>query len=385
LENPKKSARFGLREPAYELFLFVRGVCLSKHKVLVTADMAAINFSLDIVRCSLVGWALHMLVWGRLNSLSRPLAASSFVFRVFHPASLEAHAIVNLGIVVAVILAAIFVVVAGIILFALMRFRWREGEPDPRQFAGSRRIELVWTAIPLVIVVTLFSMTARTMSISDPPPAPSPDLILIGHQWWWEIRYPKTSVVTANEIHIPVGRQLLVRLDSADVLHEFWVPELGRKMTAVPGHPNQIWIEADHAGTYLGVCSEFCGTEHAWMRFLVVAEAQAQFDAWEKAQLAPAETPRAGDAAKGLAFLQQESCRSCHAINGTLASAGVGPDLTHFASRKQFGGGIAENTPENLRRWLEDPQQVKPGVLMPNFKLTSEQITQLVAYFETLK
>ena len=157
-----------------------------------------------------------------------------------------------------IIFAIIFIIVAGAIVYALMRFRWREGEPEPRQYAGNKTLELVWTAIPCVIVVALFAMTARTMSLSDPPPSPAPDLLVVGHQWWWEARYTKSGLVVANEIHIPVGKALSVRLDSADVLHEFWVPELARKITAIPGHPNHIWIQADRSGRYLGVCSEFC-------------------------------------------------------------------------------------------------------------------------------
>ena len=307
------------------------------------------------------------------------------ILRVFEPDSPQTRAIFDLGLVSAVILALIFAVVAGIIVYALMRFRWREGESDPHQLAGNKTVELVWTAIPCAIVLALFTLTARTMSLSDPAPAPEPDLIVIGHQWWWEARYKNTGAVVANEIHIPVGRALSIRLESTDVLHEFWVPELARKITAVPGHPNHIWIEADKAGTYLGVCSEFCGTEHAWMRFLVIAEPPEQFDAWEQAQLQPSVRPVEDPAAKGLALFQQMSCVSCHGINGTVANARVGPDLTHFASRRQLGAGIAENTPENLRRWLADPHRVKPGVNMPNFNFTDEQLTELVAYLETLK
>jgi len=213
------------------------------------------------------------------------------ILRVFEPGSPQTRAIFDLGLVSAVILALIFAVVAGIIVYALMRSRWREGESDPHQLAGNKTVELVWTAIPCAIVLALFTLTARTMSLSDPAPAPDPDLIVIGHQWWWEARYTNTGAVVANEIHIPVGRALSIRLESTDVLHEFWVPELARKITAVPGHPNHIWIEADKAGTYLGVCSEFCGTEHAWMRFLVIAEPPAQFDAWEQAQLQPSVRP----------------------------------------------------------------------------------------------
>jgi len=306
------------------------------------------------------------------------------VLRVFNPDSPQAREILNLGFIVGVILAVIFLIVAGAVVFSLMRFRWREGEADPVQFAGNRRIEIIWTIIPCVIVVALFAMTARTMNLSDPPPPPTPDIVVTGHQWWWDARYSKSGVIVANEFHIPVGKALSLRLDSADVLHEFWVPELARKMTLVPGHPNYIWLESDRAGTFLGMCSEFCGTDHAWMRFLVVVEPQADFDAWEKAQLQPAGGP-SGEAAKGLALFQRSSCVSCHAINGTAAAARVGPDLTHFASRRQFGSGIVENTPENLRRWLADPQQVKPGVKMPNFNFSNEQLSQLTAYLETLK
>lgn len=270
--------------------------------------------------------------------------AQGSVLRVLNPDSPQARSIFDLGIVAGIILAIIFVIVAGIIVFALMRFRWREGEPDPHQFAGNRTVEIVWTAIPCLIVVALFALTARAMRLSDPPPAPEPDLVVTGHQWWWAARYPKSGVVVANEFHIPVGKAISVQLESTDVLHEFWVPELARKITAVPGHPNHIWLEADKPGTYLGICSEFCGTQHAWMHFLVVAEPEAEFDAWEKAQLQPAVTPTGGSAAKGFALFQTAICASCHAINGTAARAQVGPDLTHFASRRQLDAGIADNT-----------------------------------------
>lgn len=319
------------------------------------------------------------------NARAEVQAQPSGVLRVFEPDSPQARAIFHLGIITSIILALIFSVVAGIIVYALMRFRWREGEPDPSQLAGSKKAEVIWTAIPCVIVVVLFALTAHTMSISDPPPAPEPDLVVIGHQWWWEARYPKSGVVVANEIHIPVGKALSIRLDATDVLHEFWVPELARKMTTVPGHPNHIWIEADQARTYLGVCSEFCGTEHAWMRFLLISESPEEFDAWEKAQLQPAPKPANDVAARGLALFLASSCVNCHAINGTAAKAQFAPDLTHFASRKQLGAGIADNTPENLRRWLANPDHVKRGVKMPDFKFTDEQVTAMAAYLETLK
>jgi len=308
------------------------------------------------------------------------------VVKVFNPQSPQARAIFDLAIVVIVVMVVIFAVVIGIVMYALLGFpRWREGERDPEQVEGNNTIEIVWTAIPLAIVTMLFVLSARTMGISDPPPPPKPDIVVIGHQWWWEARYTNSGAVVANEIHIPVGKALALRLDAADVLHEFWVPELARKMTTVPGHPNHIWIQADKAGTYLGFCSEFCGTQHAWMHFLLVAEPEEEFQRWEQAQLVAAPAPANENAKKGLALFEQTSCVNCHAIKGTIASAQIGPDLTHFASRRQLGAGIAHNTPENLRRWLRDPQQVKVGVKMPNFKFTDEQVTQLADYIETLK
>jgi cytochrome c oxidase subunit 2 len=307
------------------------------------------------------------------------------VVRALNPQSPQTRAIADLAAVVGIVMALIFAVVVGLVAYALLFFpRWREGEPDPGQGCGNKTIEIVWTAVPLGIVTALFILAARTMGISDPPPPPRPDIVVIGHQWWWEARYDSGAIV-ANEIHIPVGKPLALKLDSADVLHEFWVPELARKITTVPGHPNHIWIQADKPGTYLGFCSEFCGTQHAWMHFLVVAEPQEEFEQWERAQAAAALPPVAETAKKGLALFEQMSCVNCHAIKGTTASATVGPDLTHVASRKQLGAGIASNTPENLRRWLRDPQKMKVGAKMPDFKLTDEQVTQLAAYLETLK
>jgi cytochrome c oxidase subunit 2 len=193
-------------------------------------------------------------------------------------------------------------------------------------------------------------------------------------------------VVTANEIHIPAGKPLSVRLDSKDVLHEFWVPELARKMTTVPGQLNHIWLQADKPGVYIGTCSEFCGAQHAWMRILVVAEEPSKFEEWQRAQLQPSRTPTSDAAAKGLALFQTSTCMNCHAIGGvTGADSRVAPDLTHVASRRQLGAGILENTPANMRRWLKNPQHIKPGSLMPDFNFTDQELDELREYLETLR
>jgi cytochrome c oxidase subunit II len=304
---------------------------------------------------------------------------------VLDPQSPEARAIYHLAIVSGIIFALIFIIVAGLIVYSLMRYRWREGASEPRQVAGNKTVELVWTGIPCAIVLALILLTWQSMKASDPPAPATPDIVVTGHQWWWEAHYPKSGVMTANEIHIPSGTAMAIRLESADVLHEFWVAQLTRKMATVPDHPNHIWIQADHPGTYLGICSEFCGTQHAWMHFLIVAEPQEEFAAWEKAQLAPAKLPVSEGAARGLALFKENSCMNCHAINGTASTARVGPDLTHFASRRILGAGVVENTPENLRRWLTDPQQIKPGVKMPNYKFTRKQVDELADYIETLR
>jgi cytochrome c oxidase subunit 2 len=302
------------------------------------------------------------------------------------PQSPQARAIYDLGIIATIVFVLIFVVVAGAIAYAIVRFHGREGEPDPKQFAGSERVEIIWTAIPFLIVVFLFVLTLRGMNRADPPPAPSPDLVVTGHQFWWEAQYPASGAVTANEIHIPAGKPLSVRLDSKDVLHEFWVPELARKMTTVPGQPNHIWLQADKPGVYLGTCSEFCGTQHAWMRILVVADEPSKFEEWQRAQLQPSQAATNDAAAKGLAVFQTSTCINCHAIRGVAgADARVAPDLTHVASRRQLAAGILENTPANMRLWLKNPQHVKPGALMPDFNLTDQQLDELGAYLETLR
>ena len=182
-------------------------------------------------------------------------SAGSDVIKVFDPQSPQARAIFHLAIVAGIIFAVIFAIVAGMIVYALMRCRWREGEGDPKQVAGNTTVEIVWTLIPCLIVVALFALTWQTMDASDPPPAPEPDIVITGHQWWWEAHYPKSGVVTANEIHIPAGRPFSIQLASADVLHDIWVPPLARKMTAVPGAQEHIWIEPALRGTCLGGCA----------------------------------------------------------------------------------------------------------------------------------
>ena len=295
------------------------------------------------------------------------------------PASPQAAAISNLFVGTLIFLGAILALVTFLVIYAVIRYRDRPGAPEPQQIFGWRRLEIIWTVVPILSLAVLAGFMVRTMAVGDPPTGDAkPDLRIVAHQWWWEIYYLKTGVVTANEIHIPVGKQLLVDFRSSDVIHDFWVPELGRKIDIVPGHPNRLWIEADRGGTYLGVCAEFCGNEHAWMRVLVIADSPEEFAAWIKQQAGVPPKPVTADEQLGAKIYRESICTNCH-----LRS--VGPDLTHIASRRTLAAGALENTPENLAAWLRDPDGFKPGSNMPNFKLSDDDVRALVAYLETQK
>jgi cytochrome c oxidase subunit 2 len=336
---------------------------------------------------------------------------------VFSPASPEAHAIADLFGITLVICGVIFAVVAGLVAYAVVRFRRREGDAEPRQVTGHTRLEIAWTLLPVAILVGILALTVRTMRAADPPADRAPDLVVIGHQWWWEVRYPASGVVTANEIHVPVGRRILVGVEATDVIHDFWVPELARKVDAVPGHPNHVWMTVTAPGTYLGACAEYCGAQHAWMRLRVVAQTEAEFDAWQSHEAAPAPAPRDEAAVRGASLFRERTCVACHAITlaatpprpitlrddmgidlatrqalgaaavpkGEPPTPRIAPDLTHLASRATLAAGAIENSPATLARWIEDPDAIKPGSHMPNLHLSPAQVSDLVAYFETLR
>jgi cytochrome c oxidase subunit II len=315
---------------------------------------------------------------------------ASVLVPVLDPASPNAATIRNIFLVVSLISLAIFVVVVTLIGSSLIRFR-STGGPLPKQAFGSHVAEIFWTVPPLLIVLSLGAASAKLIySISVVPsllisPTQPADIVVVGHQWWWEVHYPRAGAVTANEIHVPIGQKLCVQVDSADVIHSFWMPQLGPKVDMVPGQHNFLWLEADRAGTYDGACSEFCGDQHAWMRFIVVAEPEAQYQAWLIEQAKPAEMPEGAVALAGRDFVVSQTCLNCHEIRGTNASVAAGPDLTHVASRRQLGAGVIENTPESLERWLANPQDYKPGCMMPNFTLNEAQLQQVTAYLESLR
>jgi len=310
---------------------------------------------------------------------------------IFRPASTPAFAIRELSWLVLGIAGAIFVLVAGVLVVSLVRFRDRGGGgAEPAQVYGSPRIELAWTLVPFLIVVVLFLTTARYIFAleSARPGAAALRVRVIGHQWWWEIDYPDLGVVTANELHVPVSDPpgsvpTFLTLESADVIHSFWVPQLAGKLDLIPNARNQLWIDPQRPGTYVGQCAEFCGVQHAGMLLRVIAHPKAEFAAWVDAQRAPAVAEPA--VAAGRRAFESAACVSCHTVRGTAANGIFGPDLTHLMSRSTLAAGVAPNERDRLRRWVEDPDAIKPGALMPAMRLSPEDLDRVVAYLATLR
>jgi cytochrome c oxidase subunit 2 len=291
------------------------------------------------------------------------------------------------------IAAGVFVLVQGLLLVAVIRYRHRDDRPEPVQVHGNTRLEITWTILPALLLAGIAVPTIKTVFDLSRKPQNALNITVVGHQFWWEYRYtdPGMGFSTATDLHIPTGRDVRITLDglpsdgNVDVIHSFWIPALNGKTDFIPGRVNHMLLHADHPGVYPGECTEYCGLSHANMRMDAVAQTPADFDAWVAAQRMPAATPADGTpAADGLGLFKIKGCMGCHTINGVSAGM-VGPNLTHLQSRTSFAGGILTMTADNLRRWLHDPPGVKPGSKMPNLKLADDEITKLVAYLETLK
>jgi cytochrome c oxidase subunit II len=275
----------------------------------------------------------------------------------------------------------------GFGLVALLLFLgWVRRNRDSLPFGGGERAATalvigLGVAVPILVLSSLFVWSdIFVIRSTDAPARGSTQLTVrvVGHQWWWEIKYPGTPAVTANELHIPVGARVRVEGTTADVIHSLWVPELNRKVDLIPGRESVLLLEADRPGTYPGQCAEFCGLQHAHMEIRVLAEPRARFRAWlaNESKPAPGSMP---DAFTG------EACSGCHQIRGTDARGRVGPDLTHFGSRTTIGAGVLPNDPSDLREWLRDPQHSKPGNRMPALPLSDADVRELAFYLEGLK
>lgn len=311
---------------------------------------------------------------------------------IFDPRSTPAESIYHLSRFVLTITGLIFLVVFILLTYATVKFRSRDADPkhEPAQVYGSTQIELAWTIIPILIVVVLFLATARVIhAIEDArKPATAVEVTAIGHQFWWEFRYPALGVVTANELHVPVSdpahpTPTFLKLLSADTDHSFWVPQLAGKTDLIPNRVNETWIDPHQTGVYLGQCAQYCGTQHGKMLLRVSVDKPEEFAAWVQAQKQPANRDDKENA--GQHVFETTACVNCHAVAGTNATGRFGPDLTHLMSRNTIAAGAAENTVENLRLWIQNPDAIKPGSLMPGMKLSDTDLDALVHYLETLR
>ncbi|MGA9393136.1 MAG: cytochrome c oxidase subunit II [Candidatus Sulfotelmatobacter sp.] len=330
-------------------------------------------------------------MWGAAAAFAdtaQPLSPTN----IFAPASTPAKSIFGLSLFVLAVTAAIFLVVFALLLYAVVKFKRKKNDDgsEPPQVYGSNQVELAWTVIPVLIVVALFMATARVIASVQKTVRPDNaiEVVAIGHQFWWEYRYPALGVVTANELHVPVSDDnhptpTFIKLLSADTDHSFWVPRLAGKTDLIPNHPNNMWIDPHDTGVYLGQCAQYCGTQHAKMLLRVYVQSQDEFARWIQEQRQPA---IAGDAvSQGQRIFETTACINCHTVAGTVANGRFGPDLTHLMSRDTIAAGAAKNTPENLRQWILNPDSIKPGSLMPAMQLSGPELDALTAYLETLR
>jgi cytochrome c oxidase subunit 2 len=299
------------------------------------------------------------------------------------------------------IAAVVWVIVTTVLLWGASRRRSPREAVETRggsavlarDDARDRRMTRVVTIAVITTAVTLFLVLVADFRVGQaltmPPSTKVLPVKIVGHQYWWEVQYPdsiaQNTVITANEVHIPVGRPIVMELASRDVIHSIWVPSLTGKKDLMPGYTRSLWFRADTPGVYRGQCAEFCGLQHAKMGMLVIAETQANFDAWIAAQRNAAASPSDSTAQHGKIVFEGTTCVMCHAISGTIAGATTGPDLTHIASRQTIAAGTLRNTEANLYSWISDPQRIKPGTLMPATKLSPRDMQALVAYLRQLK
>jgi cytochrome c oxidase subunit 2 len=274
---------------------------------------------------------------------------------------------------------------AGAAVFVItMVLLWLAMRGQARRRPGMGLIVTMGIAVPAVILATLMVMAVRTAASTGIPPDDAEVVIeVVGHQYWWEVRYPDAGVVTANEVVIPAGRPVVLHLSSADVIHSFWIPQLQGKTDTIPGRTNEMWLQADEPGTYGGVCAEYCGLQHALMRQLVIALEPADFEQWLVDQAQDAEPPTTASAQEGFEIYQQ-NCMACHQVRGATPPVAIGPDLTHLATRQTIGAAILPNNRGALGDWILDPQSEKPGVRMPASDLTGPQLQALLDYLEGL-
>ena len=321
----------------------------------------------------LVGMAVAAVLLGGCANAPSPLS----------PRGPAAQQLATLWWVLFTVAAVVFVIVMGLMLYAL--FRRRADRAGGTVGGRSLFVTIGGGLIPALILVGVMIYTVSVQRALSMPKEPALRVQLIGHQWWWEVRYPDEGVVTANEVHIPAGTPILFELTSADVIHSFWAPQLQAKMDLLPGQTNTTWLTADQPGVYRVQCAEYCGLQHAHMGLLIVAESQQQYVAWIQGQHQPAPRPADAVLKQGEQVFLGSACVYCHTIRGTIATGQIGPDLTHIATRQTIGAGVLPNNVGNLSGWIVNSQTIKPGNQMPPMYLNGDDLNAVVAYLQSLK
>lgn len=317
------------------------------------------------------------VVWGGILKISPDIPLQSVLRSSSHQAE-EINRITNYFFIAA---GFILLVVTALTVYVLYKFNAKR--PQTASKPMSKKWEIAMIGVPSLLVAVFLFLNIKTINSVEPDHnGQIPEAIITAHQWWWEASYPSSNVIAANEIHLPAGKKILLKLLAADVIHDWWVPQFGNKMDMVPAQENYLWLTIKEPGEYYGVCSEFCGVQHAHMRLKIIAQNEEDYNNWLMQHQQPAmNTP----SISGAQLFMQKTCGNCHRINGTQAKGTVGPDLTHLGSRQTLLAGLLENNLENLEYWIKDPQQLKPGAYMPDFHLDDTTVKSIAAYLNSLK
>jgi len=313
------------------------------------------------------------------------------------PKGPKAQQIYDLFVPILIIAIVVGIAITVATVFVALKFRYKKGvNENPKQVHGNTRLEIGWTVLPALLLAIIAVPTVATIFDLAENPGPSALQVTVeGKQWWWEFRYPDAKVVTADELIIPTGRDVYLKLTACNgsgatktcnVIHSFWVPELAGKQDAIPGQPNHLRFTPEATGTFIGRCAEYCGLQHAHMEIRVIVQTATDFGRWQARQEASRTEPASDVAAAGAAIFQRQACAGCHTVRGTSATGTVGPDLTDFGGRETIGAGLLENNSRNLADWIRDAPELKPGTAMPSFHdLTDRDVQAIVAYLESLQ
>jgi cytochrome c oxidase subunit 2 len=318
-----------------------------------------------------------LFIWGNLLRVSPEIPLQS----VLRSSSRQAEEINHLTNYFFIAAGFILLIVTALTAYVLYKFRDTKNETSIKPL--SNKWEIATIGIPSLLIAVFLYLNIKTINRVEPGRRnETPDVVVTAHQWWWEAHYPSSNVVTANEIHLPAGKKILLKLLAADVIHDWWIPQFGNKMDMVPNQENYLWLDIKQPGEYYGVCSEYCGAQHAHMRLKVIAQNEEEYNHWLLQNQSSAMNTTF---ASGAQLFVTKTCGNCHRISGTQAKGIVGPDLTHLGSRQTLLAGLLENNIQNLENWIRDPQRIKPGAYMPDFHLDDTTVKSIAAYLNSLK